>query len=142
MKQADSMVKEPLKICNWPGCFKLTQERHCIEHTEAHRIRRRKANNLTVADPFYSSSVWRKLKRAKQRANPLCEPCEARGIVTPMIDVHHKLPRATHPELELDFDNLESTCRTCHRAHTLREIRERKRDGGYRQCRGKRLPTK
>jgi 5-methylcytosine-specific restriction protein A len=120
------MPNSPLKICCWPGCMKLTRERHCVEHAEAYRIRRRKTYSLTPADQFYSSAAWRKLKKAKQQANPLCEPCERRGIAKAMVDVHHIKPRETDPELELDWDNLESCCRQCHAQHTAREIRERK----------------
>jgi 5-methylcytosine-specific restriction protein A len=110
--------------------MKLTRERHCVEHAEAYRIRRRKTYSLAPADPFYSSQAWRKLKKAYRAAHPLCETCERRGIFKPMVDVHHKLPRDTHPELELDWDNLESCCRQCHAQHTAREVRERKNTPG------------
>jgi 5-methylcytosine-specific restriction endonuclease McrA len=41
---------------------------------------------------------------------------DIKGQVTIAEDVHHIKSIATHPELRLDWDNLMSVCRECHRA--------------------------
>lgn len=51
--------------------------------------------------------------------HPLCEICEARGIVTPAVDVHHKESFTRYEGermLDAAFDpgNLVSVCRGCH----------------------------
>jgi 5-methylcytosine-specific restriction protein A len=124
------MPEKAKKLCAMGGCTRIIpgDQRHCAEHAEAYRIRRRGQPSTT--DPFLSSSAWRKLRKAKLLANPLCEPCERTGRVTAAAEVHHKLARREHPALALDWDNLECCCRNCHRAATLREMRERKQGPG------------
>ena len=65
---------------------------------------------------FYALARWRDLRRAKLRADPLCEPCKAGGVITPAEHVHHKRPRKTHHELAFEWENLESVCKPCHNA--------------------------
>ena len=74
----------------------------------------RKENN----GDFYRSRKWRKLQKAKRIANPLCEICERKGIITPMEEVHHILPIDDYWSLRYEWDNLVSTCFLCHRKET------------------------
>lgn len=75
-------------------------------------------------DPFYWSAAWRALRKARlQIDNYLCQECQAKGKVTEAREVDHILPRATHPELELDVDNTRSLCKPCHSRKTLSEQR-------------------
>lgn len=53
----------------------------------------------------------------KLRTDPLCERCKALGDLVPATMVHHKLERADHPDLELELENLESLCASCHSRH-------------------------
>jgi 5-methylcytosine-specific restriction enzyme A len=70
---------------------------------------------------FYNGARWRKLKRIKLASDPLCEPCRRAGRVTAATHVHHVQERHLRPDLEYDFDNLESTCLSCHnRTHAGR----------------------
>lgn len=63
---------------------------------------------------------WVKLRRAKLTAQPLCEDCLARGIVTAATEVHHVKPvedaltAADKEALMFDPHNLRSLCRACH----------------------------
>ena len=60
-------------------------------------------------------NAWRKLSVRFRKHNPLCAKCKVSGRIEPAKDVHHIKPISTHPELRLDWDNLMSLCRQCHR---------------------------
>ena len=65
-------------------------------------------------DRFYCSRPWRVVRRLKLDLNPLCEECEAKGLIEPATQVHHVKERRDYPELALDLDNLQSLCLACH----------------------------
>jgi 5-methylcytosine-specific restriction enzyme A len=66
------------------------------------------------SDAFYSSARWRAVRELVLMRNPLCIDCERRGLLVEADTVHHKLERHDRPDLELDLDNLEGRCRSCH----------------------------
>ncbi len=45
---------------------------------------------------------------------PLCELCEAEGIVEAAVEVHHVQPIAQRPDLRLERGNLMCLCVPCH----------------------------
>jgi len=63
---------------------------------------------------IYQDRRWKKLRKLKMRANPLCERCESLGRTKPMDEVHHKVPFDVDPDLAFEWDNLESLCEECH----------------------------
>ena len=69
---------------------------------------------------IYQSREWRELRVAKYRANPLCEMCEAEGIVHATEAIHHKHPiedSSTKEEMRkwaFMWSNLQSLCRYHH----------------------------
>ena len=70
---------------------------------------------------------WQKLRLLKLRTDPLCEiqtHC-GRGIGAPAPrganEVDHKIPIRQRPDLRLEWNNLQSACRPCHSAKTVRE---------------------
>lgn len=68
---------------------------------------------------IYQSAKWKKLRQAKLMAQPLCEKCLDKGLVTPAIDVHHKDSFTNYTgNMRLykaySFDNLLSVCKQCH----------------------------
>lgn len=78
---------------------------------KARRNRVTKRNN----DEFYSSREWRSLRaRVLEKYECKCMMCgrspKAHGIV---IHVDHIKPRSKHPELSLDFNNLQLLCEDC-----------------------------
>lgn len=79
------------------------------------------SNKNRSGEPFYSSKAWRRIRDARRLADPLCQECAKHGVVRAMHAVDHVLPRATHPELELDYDNTQSLCERCHNRKTGRE---------------------
>ncbi len=66
-------------------------------------------------------SEWRKLRDARIAAEPLCRHCQARGLVTPAVEVDHILPRALGGKDE--WDNTQSLCKPCHQDKTRQDIR-------------------
>ena len=66
---------------------------------------------------------WKKLSERIRKERPLCERCEAQGIVTAATEVHHKVPIDEAPWLRLERSNLMCVCNECHQ-----EIHAKKRD--------------
>ncbi len=115
------MPNSPKTICSAPGCNRLIEcgiGGRCEEHK---RQRNRTSTKNRSGDPFYSSKAWIAVRDARRHANPLCQECERHQKLTPMHAVDHIKPRATHPELELDYDNTQSLCERCHNRKTGRE---------------------
>ena len=72
-------------------------------------------------DPFYVSGAWRAVREeALLRDHYICQKCLRKyelGLIIRPRDatmVHHIRPRSECPELELDLNNLESLCDSCH----------------------------
>lgn len=69
----------------------------------------------------YQDPRWRKLRDLKFRNNPLCEVCEARGLVVMAEEIHHIqpfdiwAPREQLEALAYDYNNLKSVCIPCHK---------------------------
>ena len=70
---------------------------------------------------------WQRVRAIKLSSDPLCERCERHGIVEPATEVHHRIALADGGE-RLDTANLESLCKRCHSAHTMREAAMRRRE--------------
>lgn len=71
------------------------------------------------ARKFYSSKAWQDCRNEyMKRAHHLCENCLRKGIYKPAEIVHHIIEidpiTIEHPEIALNFDNLEAVCRDCH----------------------------
>ena len=74
---------------------------------------KRTDNRPSAAERGYDAT-WNRLRKEKLAENPLCEVCEAKGLITPATEVHHIKPVRDYPELRLDMNNLMSTCTPCH----------------------------
>jgi 5-methylcytosine-specific restriction endonuclease McrA len=65
--------------------------------------------------PFYNTKQWGQLAERKRKAERNeCERCRAKGKHSQAKAVHHKKYLRLHPELALDYDNLELLCDDCH----------------------------
>ena len=73
----------------------------------------------------YNSTDWRKLRETYIKQNPLCAECLRKGKITPAVDVHHINSPFKTGEINwfllLQYDNLESLCKTCHAEHHNKE---------------------
>jgi 5-methylcytosine-specific restriction enzyme A len=102
-----------------PGrCGKLTPGGRCDE-CKAAGEKARDARRGKTAERGYDAR-WRKLREWKLRNDPVCQ------IQTHCIDglaneVDHCIPIVERPDLRLDWDNLQSSCKSCHSAKTKRE---------------------
>ena len=64
-------------------------------------------------DKWYGLTRWQNRRAAQLRAHPICQLCEARGIITPAIVVDHCDPHhGNHRKFE--FGDLQSLCVDCH----------------------------
>lgn len=69
---------------------------------------------------IYQTDRWKRLRLVKLSENPICEICENNGVITPAVDVHHKVSFMTTDDkvkrhkLAFDIRNLLSLCRDCH----------------------------
>lgn len=63
---------------------------------------------------WYHSKAWLALRDEKLASDPLCEQCLKENRFVPAEHVHHVYERKTHPELALEYGNLESACVACH----------------------------
>lgn len=62
---------------------------------------------------------WREARKYKLIINPLCEPCEKRGLARVADQVHHiRSFQGKRDPLRLMERNLESICDECHKALT------------------------
>ena len=71
------------------------------------------------------TSQWLRLRRAVLIAYPLCERCQAEGVITAATEVHHVRPveeafsKAERRQRMYDPSNLQALCHDCHvRTHT------------------------
>lgn len=71
------------------------------------------------------TSQWLRLRRAVLTAHPLCERCQAEGMITAATEVHHVRPveealsKAERRQRMYDPSNLQALCHDCHvRTHT------------------------
>lgn len=100
-----------------------------LSRAPKHRARADKRFATKKWNKFYSSKAWSKLRSVKMHDQPLCEECLANDIIRPAVDIHHIIPfgqgidEQQQWELFLDYDNLMSLCKECHRKkHKYREL--------------------
>lgn len=77
----------------------------------------------TVHDSFYSSSAWRKTRKAFLTEFPLCLHCEEEGVVTPAKVVDHIVQRSKGGA-DFDWSNLQPLCARHHDMKSSAEGRE------------------
>lgn len=76
---------------------------------EAFQVKRGLIPNSQIS--FYASREWQELRyRALKTYGPKCMLCFATNTE---MHVDHIKPRSLHPDLELDFTNLQILCRAC-----------------------------
>lgn len=103
------MTMKLLKCCSKQGCRNLCEGRFCDDHEQQTNYRERG----NFRERGYTSR-WDKVRLAKVKKNPLCEPCLERGIVQATEIVHHIIAVVDRPDLIFNMDNLQSVCRACH----------------------------
>ena len=75
---------------------------------------------------FYSSSLWAKVSKRHKKNNPLCVPCQEKGMTTKVDITHHDPDLRYLIENNLDpYDDkyLVSICEKCH----MEELRKKRK---------------
>ena len=80
-------------------------------------VAQRRTESKAERDRFYTGVRWKRLAARYKSKHPLCERCEAAGLVEPAVDVHHKAERLDAPRLAYSWANLEALCKPCHTSH-------------------------
>jgi 5-methylcytosine-specific restriction enzyme A len=113
-------MKAPSRICVHPGCYIIVRDggSRCAKHA-ATQHRGTSKNRPGLA--FYSSGAWKRVRDQRRMLNPLCQECEALGLVVPMWAVDHIIPRSEAPHLELELSNTRSLCERHHNSRTARD---------------------
>jgi 5-methylcytosine-specific restriction protein A len=75
---------------------------------------------------FYQSRTWRNLRDHFIKLNPLCVECAKINIFVPANIVDHIKP-ISEGGSELDSNNLQSLCKSCHAVKTGKETKQRNR---------------
>ncbi|WP_379921714.1 HNH endonuclease [Erythrobacter sp. R86502] len=78
---------------------------------------------IKLAPPAYDWA-WRKLRAKRLDLNPLCQHCEATGLITPAVEVDHIKPVKMGGMSILS--NTQSLCKPCHQAKTRKDIQAMK----------------
>ena len=75
-----------------------------------------------IYNNIYNTTSWRKLRKSYLSEHPLCEICLEKGKSVMAENVHHKTEISSGQDEEemkrlgFDYNNLQSLCRTCHKA--------------------------
>ena len=121
LKGSETMPYKPPKPCAHPGCPELVRDgRYCAKHKRQVNADYNSHRRDKTAQSFYDSPQWRRLRKMKLNAQPLCEECHRNGRFTPARHVDH-IKEISHGGAPLDMANLQSLCHSCHSSKTLRE---------------------
>ena len=119
--------RRPKKPCNAPHCPQLVEagERYCKEHkTENNRQVKQRRSDAPYSR-LYDTAPWKRLRAMKLALDPLCEPCQREGRVTPATVAHHKEELRDGGALLTELDELESMCWSCHsKEHGFKSVTE------------------
>jgi hypothetical protein len=76
--------------------------------------KQRPVKNVRTKKDFYSSRLWKILRyQAFEKYGNKCQCCGGTPQDDLTMHVDHVKPRSTHPELELDINNLQVLCEDC-----------------------------
>ncbi|MCK8826394.1 HNH endonuclease [Natroniella acetigena] len=108
-----SKLKTP---CNYPRCPKLVEagQGYCDEHRKKRHKQYDKTQRNKKRAKFYSSARWQKLRDKKIKEYPLCEYCLEDDETTVATEVDHVVPIAEDWGRRFDYENLKSSCHSCH----------------------------
>jgi len=109
--------------CLHPRCPNLAvRGGYCEDHQTERRKRTADDHRGSARQRGYTRA-WERLRAYVLQREPLCRPCQERGIVRPATLVHHLDPiREGNTNLP-PLDRLVPLCEACHaRVHSRREL--------------------
>ncbi|MHA2248651.1 MAG: HNH endonuclease [Candidatus Hodarchaeales archaeon] len=108
-------VKRPCTYSRCPN-YAIDGSSKCVEHhKEAQKKRFQAIKKDPIIQKMYNTSDWQQLRFQHKRKHPFCVICGARGT-----DVDHKVKHNGDPVLFYNELNLQTLCKRCHGAKTLR----------------------
>ena len=78
------------------------------------RISGRRSAAARAYRRLYKTKEWKAARRSQLAEHPLCEPCQARGLVVAATVVNHRQPHRGDEGVFFDPDNWQSLCKPCH----------------------------
>lgn len=90
-----------------------------LKKPKTQRVKQIRTDTYTKRRKVYQTERWKRLRLGKLHSQPTCEICDARGIISLAVDVHHA-DSVTNYDGEMllykayDADNLVSLCKECH----------------------------
>ncbi len=109
--------------CRHPGCGHLLDKSgFCDKHRrESFRAQKQTATeDYKERNRFYQRKEWKTVRALKLQLDPLCKACRTQGRLTAAEVVDH-IVQISRGGSQLDQDNLQSLCKSCHNAKTMRE---------------------
>src|ERR1043165_7690819 len=92
--------------CRKPGCSCQKQARQQSDRERG-----------TAAERGYDYQ-WQQFRLRYLADHPLCEDCQAEGLIRPATDIHHEKKLSEHPEYKYDEEWLMPLCHECHAVRT------------------------
>ena len=110
-KEVAAVPREPKQPCAYPGCPRLSDGRYCEEHRKLVEKNYEQYSRDPAVHKKYGRA-WKRIRDSYVQTHPFCEKCFEQGVLTPVEEVHHKVPISqggTHAR-----SNLMSLCKSCH----------------------------
>lgn len=115
------MPRRPKKPCAFTQCPELVEPGNTYCQAHQKQDRREKQQEYDKKRPPSNKRGynwnWRKLRKMKLTADPLCEYCQEKGKVNAATEVDHIDGNVKN----LNWDNLASSCKSCHSKKTVKE---------------------
>lgn len=80
----------------------------------------KKGQTKNTNDPFYQSSLWKRLRAFKLIQSPNCEECLKKGVVINAEMVDHVIQISRGGD-RTNYENLMSLCNHCHAVKRAKE---------------------
>ena len=110
-------MNKPMRMCNAPGCQRLTSEGYCPDHKPKAERKESAAWHYLYTNPRFG---WKRRREAQLAREPFCRDCASRGFRVQATDVDHVIPHRGNLELFLHGE-LQSLCHGCHSRKTIAE---------------------
>nr|WP_312578232.1 HNH endonuclease signature motif containing protein [Sedimentibacter sp.] len=117
------MAMKPKRMCGYPGCNILTNDKYCEEHKQ--KINQYYDNKRGTPTQRGYNSKWRKASKLFLASHPWCVECLKKSTHEPATETDHIIPHKGNMKLFWDKTNWQGLCHSCHSIKTAKE------DGGF-----------
>ena len=110
-------MNKPMRMCNAPGCQRLTSEGYCPDHKPKAERQESAAWHHLYTNPRFG---WKRRRDAQLAREPFCRECAKHGLRVQATDADHVVPHRGNLDLFLRGE-LQSLCHSCHSRKTMQE---------------------